>query len=470
MSLPESFLERMRPLLPADEFDAFISALSDTEPTTSVRLNPGKCSEAEAAALTAEWEAKPVAWCPTGLRLPNRPQFTLDPRLHAGLYYVQEEASMFVTHVLRSLLPKDGAPLTCLDLCAAPGGKSSALLSVVPEGSCLVSNEVDRKRVRILGENLTKWGEPRVTVTSTQAATLGQLRHTFDVILTDVPCSGEGMFRKDPGAVADWSTAKVQGCAALQREILTDIWPALKPGGLLVYSTCTFNLQEDEEQVKYLIDELGAEPLEVPVDPDWNIRGPLTGSLPVYRFMPHRTPGEGLFMAALRKPADEPCRPFQPRGGRGKGKAGKPQPELKQMVSAASEWLRAEDRYEYELGQDGVLQALPQELVPLHRALQEVGAFILQSGVALASAKGRDVIPEHGLAMSRSLADEAFPRVELDRETALSYLRRDALTPDASWPRGYVVVTYQDHPLGFIKNLGTRSNNLYPQEWRIRKL
>jgi NOL1/NOP2/fmu family ribosome biogenesis protein len=206
------------------------------------------------------------------------------------------------------------------------------------------------------------------------------------------------------------------------------------------------------------------------VDPDWNIRGPLTGSLPVYRFMPHRTPGEGLFMAALRKPADEPCRPFQPRGGRGKGKAGKPQPELKQMVSAASEWLRAEDRYEYELGQDGVLQALPQELVPLHRALQEVGAFILQSGVALASAKGRDVIPEHGLAMSRSLADEAFPRVELDRETALSYLRRDALTPDASWPRGYVVVTYQDHPLGFIKNLGTRSNNLYPQEWRIRKL
>jgi 16S rRNA C967 or C1407 C5-methylase (RsmB/RsmF family)/NOL1/NOP2/fmu family ribosome biogenesis protein len=464
MTLPQEFQEAMKPLLPPDEYTEFITALGATEAPTSVRLNPLKCSAAEEAAYRAQPGVTPVAWCPTGLRLARRPQFTLDPLLHAGAYYVQEEASMFVSHVVRSLMPQAG-PWTCLDLCAAPGGKSSALLSVLPEGSCLVSNEVDRKRVRILGENLTKWGAPGLTVTSAPAATLGKLRHTFDVILTDVPCSGEGMFRKDAGAVADWSPAKVRDCARLQREILADIWPALKPGGLLVYSTCTFNVQEDEEQVQYLINELGAEPVAVPTDEAWHIHGPLQGALPVYRFMPHRTPGEGLFMAALRKPADEGCRPFQARG-----KGPKPQPELKALAQHAAPWLRRDRRFEFDMSTEGVLWGIPAELMPLHRALREVGVYILQSGVALASAKGRDVIPEHALALSTERAADAFPTADLDEATALSYLRRDALTPDASWPRGYLIVSYQGHPLGFVKNLGSRCNNLYPQEWRIRKL
>jgi 16S rRNA C967 or C1407 C5-methylase (RsmB/RsmF family)/NOL1/NOP2/fmu family ribosome biogenesis protein len=463
MSLPQDFLQLMQPLLPTDEYNAFITALSQTEPPTSIRLNPAKCTPEEAAALRTQPGVTAVDWCQTGLRLPQRPQFTLDPLLHAGVYYVQEEASMFVTHVVRSLLPAD-EPLTCLDLCAAPGGKSSALQSVLPAGSCLVSNEVDRKRVRILAENMTKWGAPATTVTSAPAAAFGKLRHTFDVILTDVPCSGEGMFRKDEGAIADWSLAKVRDCARLQREILSDVWEALKPGGLLVYSTCTFNVHEDEEQVQFMVDELGAVPVAVPVDESWNIRGSLQGDLPVYRFMPHRTPGEGLFMAALRKPADEDCRPFQVRG-----KGAKPRPELKSMLPQVKDWLLP-GTYDYDLSTEGVLSALPAPQSALHRTLKEVGIYILQSGIALATAKGRDVIPEHALALSTELSPEAFPQVELSEATALTYLRREALIPESSWAKGYLVVTYQGHPLGFVKNLGTRCNNLYPQEWRIRKL
>jgi 16S rRNA C967 or C1407 C5-methylase (RsmB/RsmF family)/NOL1/NOP2/fmu family ribosome biogenesis protein len=454
----------LQPLLSPEEYTEFIAALTETDPPTSVRLNLGKCTPTRADALRRKWEAEGVGWCAEGLRLARRPQFTLDPLLHAGVYYVQEEASMFVTHALRTLLPFD-APLTCLDLCAAPGGKSTALLSVLPEGSCLVSNEVDRKRVRILGENLSKWGAPRVAVTSAPAETLGRLRHTFDVILTDVPCSGEGMFRKDAGAVADWSPAKVADCARLQREILSDIWPALKPGGLLIYSTCTFNPHEDEEQVQFLVDELGAEPLTIPVDPAWGIHAPLQGDLPGCRFMPHRTPGEGLFMAAVRKPADEACRPYTFRG-----RGPKPKPELKAMAREAARWLSGTLSWAFDLSADGVLWGIPTELMPLVQALRAEGAYLLQCGVPLATAKGKDLIPEHALALSTQLAPEAFPQVEVEEATALSYLRRDALTPEPSWPRGYLVVTFQGHPLGFVKNLGARCNNMYPQEWRIRKL
>jgi 16S rRNA C967 or C1407 C5-methylase (RsmB/RsmF family)/NOL1/NOP2/fmu family ribosome biogenesis protein len=464
MTLPQAFLDSLQPLLSPEEFIEFIAALTETESPTSVRLNPGKCSPTEAEELRRRWGGKGVDWCPEGVRLARRPQFTLDPLLHAGVYYVQEEASMFVTHALRSLLPLE-TPLMCLDLCAAPGGKSSALLSVMPEGSCLVSNEVDRKRVRILGENLTKWGAPHVAVTSASAGTLGRLRHTFDVILTDVPCSGEGMFRKDVGAVADWSPAKVADCARLQREILNDIWPALKPGGLLIYSTCTFNAHEDEEQVQFLVDELGAEPLAIPMDPSWGIHAPLQGELPACRFMPHRTPGEGLFMAAVRKPDDEPCRPYAFRG-----RGPKPNAEGKAMAREAARWLNGEQRWEFDLSADGVLWGIPAGLMPLVHALRAEGVYLLQCGVPLATAKGKDLIPEHALALTTQLAPEAFPQVEVEEATALSYLRRDALTPEPTWPRGYLIVAFRGHPLGFVKNLGTRCNNLYPQEWRIRKL
>jgi 16S rRNA C967 or C1407 C5-methylase (RsmB/RsmF family)/NOL1/NOP2/fmu family ribosome biogenesis protein len=471
-TLPADFLQAMQSLLPAAEYDPFVRALSDSESPTSIRLNRSKCTAAEAQAYAELPGVRPVPWCPEGWYLPERPTFTTDPLLHAGVYYVQEAASMFLTYLLRQLLPPE-RPVTALDLCAAPGGKSSALLSVLPEGSALVSNEIDRRRARILAENLTKWGNPALTVTAEAPAAFTPLRHLFDLVLTDVPCSGEGMFRKDPGAVSDWSLVKVRDCARLQRQILDDVWPALKPGGLLVYSTCTFNPQEDEEQVRYLCETLGAEVLTVPVPTEWQIHAALRGDDTVYRFMPHGTVGEGLFVAVVRK-GEEGAAARRAEGGRrpagGKRRESKGAATLKGLLPQVAGWLQPAAGYDYELTDDGVLRALPQQQVALHRHLSEAGLYRLQSGVELATLKGRDLIPAHALALSTALRSEAFATAALSRDQALSYLRRDTLMPDVAWSRGYVLLTYEGHPLGFVKNMGNRCNNLYPQEWRIRFL
>ena len=417
MTLPQAFLDDILAALPPGERDAFLRALTEDEPQASIRLNPRKGAAPPA-------EAEPVPWCPEGYYLRRRPTFTLDPLLHAGAYYVQEASSMFVAHAVRSLVE---APVRALDLCAAPGGKTTALLSALPEGSWLVSNEIDRRRARILAENVTKWGYPNVTVTASAPRDFTGLAEAFGLILVDAPCSGEGMFRKDPASVSEWSPRKVRECAATQRQILADVWPALRPGGLLLYATCTYNVHEDEEIVDYLCDGLGAEPVAIPTEAAWRIHPPLAGTRPCCRFMPHFTRGEGLFVAAVRKPGDAGRRRDRENGG-GDGDA-----------------LRL-------------------------RRLS--GLYVLQDGIAAGVTKGRDYIPSHAEALAVTLPPDAYPRVELSLDEALRYLRRETIVlPEADGtpaPRGHVIVTYQGHPLGFVKNLGSRTNNLYPQEWRIR--
>lgn len=463
MTLPEAFIEDIKPYIPAQELEEFVHALTVDDQTCCIRQNRAK-SQAQCG--------QPIGWnAPDGAYLDERPNFTLDPLMHAGCYYVQEASSQFVTHVLRTLVHE---PVTALDLCAAPGGKSTAMISVLPEGSHLASNEIDRRRARILAENVTKWGNPNVTVTCNAAKDYSKLRNLFDVILTDVPCSGEGMFRKDEGAVSDWSPQKVQGCVALQREIVETIWPTLKPGGLLIYSTCTFNVHEDEEMLAFICEELGGEALEIPVEAAWNIHPPLLGSRPCYRFMPHYTKGEGLFMAVIRK-AGEPFstssnfkedKHGKPNKGNGKGK---PQAiDLKKLEPMLQSQLNCEVKI--EATPDGILRAIPTSHLPLHQALTSQGLFILQSGIEMGTIKGKDVIPAHALALSTARNDNAFPMVDVSLDVALNYLRHEAiLLPDEA-PRGYVIIAYQGHALGFVKNLGNRSNNLYPQEWRIRFL
>ena len=290
MNLPQAFIERTRQLLGETQYPLFEEALQ-TEVPVSIRPNRTKCDK------SVEGEAIP--WATSGMYLKNRPTFTFDPLFHAGCYYVQEASSMFVERVLREYVKE---PVVMLDLCAAPGGKSTLCRSALPEGSLLVANEVMRNRSQILAENLVKWGHPEVIVTNNDPADFTDLTHLFDVILTDVPCSGEGMFRKDPVAVEEWSVENVDICWQRQRRILTDIWPSLKPGGLLIYSTCTFNSEEDEVNVAWIARELGAEILEVPTEEGWGITGNLIGKdFPVYRFMPHKTRGEGFFLAVLRK-------------------------------------------------------------------------------------------------------------------------------------------------------------------------
>lgn len=412
--LPKEFIDYTQQIFGAERWQRFVDAMDD-DASVSVRLNPFKAAE-----IPEEWDATPVPWCRHAYWLRERPSFTLDPLFHAGAYYVQESGSMFLDYVLQQYLDAD-TPLTALDLCAAPGGKSTLLRAALPEGSVLFSNEPDRRRANILNENLQKQGHPDIVVTSNYANDYARTKLMFDLILTDVPCSGEGMFRRDEGAIAEWSIANVRKCASLQRDIVSDIWKTLRPGGLLIYSTCTFNVHEDEENVRFICDELGADILSVPTKDEWNITGSLLEGydVPVYRFIPGTTRSEGLFMAVLRK--------------HGEG-ARKTVPERKQLLKNAK------------------------------------GLNIMYDGCPRVEQKGKDIIPAHAEALSIMLEGDKYPQVELSMDDALRYLHREAIMLPADTPRGYVIVTYRHRPLGFMKNLGNRANNLYPKEWAIRKL
>lgn len=290
--LPEAFAASFSRLLGPDRWPRFADAMAE-EPPVSIRLNPQK-----SRALDGEGQAVP--WCEGGFWLAERPAFTCDPLLHAGCYYVQEAASMALDHVVRSLALD--APVLALDLCAAPGGKSSVLCAALPEGSTVVSNEPLHPRAMVLAENMAKWGYTGSVVTNCYPRDFARSGLLFDLILCDAPCSGEGMFRKDSDAVKTWSEKKVRQCADLQRDILADAWRCLRPGGTLVYSTCTFNTLEDEEQLVWMADQLGAELL--PLKAQWGCLGSLLEGhedLPVMRFVPGFTRSEGLFLCAVRK-------------------------------------------------------------------------------------------------------------------------------------------------------------------------
>ncbi len=487
MTLPKPFIDDIRPLLSTEEWDNFMQALTESDASTSIRIKG-----ADTDSIVKNQASTIVPWCKEGRYLSERPQFTLDPLLHAGAYYVQEASSMFVCHVIRSFLSTVNcqlstppSPLRVLDLCAAPGGKSTAALQALPQGSHLVSNEIDRKRARILAENIQKWGNPNVTVTANAPADFTPLGPIFDIIITDVPCSGEGMFRKDPGAIAEWSPSKVKECVALQKQIVTDIWPCLKPGGLLIYSTCTFNTHEDEEMLQYIVDNLGGEILTIPTQPEWHIHPAITSTATpsikadsACRFMPHFTQGEGLFMAALRKgnngeigKGDIDRKQFSnaPIRDKKNNKGHKGEKNDNAIIRGNSHpWL--EGNYAFDTTADGMIRAIPESHKPLHDMLVARKLYLLVSGVDLGTQKGKDLCPAHALALNSALNKNAFPQAELDLDTALNYLRREAILLPEGTPTGYVLVTYQGHPLGFVKNIGNRSNNLYPTEWRIRNL
>ena len=455
MNLPQAFIERTRQLLGETQYPQFEEALQ-TEIPVSIRPNLAKCH--------AKAEGEPIPWASSGMYLKTRPTFTFDPLFHAGCYYVQEASSMFVEKVLREYVKE---PVVMLDLCAAPGGKSTLCRSVLPEGSLLVANEVMRNRSQILAENLMKWGHPEVVVTNNDPVDFTDLTHLFDVILTDVPCSGEGMFRKDQVAVDEWSLENVDVCWKRQRRILNDIWPALKPGGLLIYSTCTFNCEEDEDNVAWIARELGAEILSVPVEESWGITGNLAGKdFPVYRFLPHRTKGEGFFLAVLRKHEGE-VETIQPRSEKKKkGKDTKGKAPQLVVPKEVKSWLKEAGTFEYTVKETSV-HAFPKAFSDVY-VLLEQNVKVIHAGVTIGEWKGKDLVPHHSLAMSTALEEGVFPRTELTYEQAIAYLRKEGLVLDASVPRGYVLVTYQQVPLGFVKNIGNRANNLYPQEWRIR--
>lgn len=406
MHLPEEFIRHTREIMGDELFNRFLDAL-DKEPPVSIRLNPLK--------LTGIEGGEQVPWCQYGFYLESRPQFTLDPRLHQGAYYVQEASSMFVHHVLSQWVTSD---VTMLDLCAAPGGKTTCAIAALPKGSMIYANEPIHKRAQVLSENIQKWLSDtnekdlatRVVTTNSYPKDYSKSNITFDVILCDVPCSGEGMFRKDPNAIKEWSTAKVRQCQQLQQSIVEDAWRCLRPGGLLIYSTCTLNTIENEQNIQWILDNFNCEVLPVSTSPEWHITGSLLKGFdqPVYRFIPGTSRGEGLFMAAIRKGQEE--------GGK--------------MIDKRSK-------------KSNLLPPAPCSLPPALTILEPT--FL------------------NGL---HEAADA--PRIEIARPQAISYLRREAITLPPDTPRGIVMLTYEGNALGLAKNIGNRANNLYPKEWRIR--
>lgn len=446
MNLPCGFIERTKPLL-KQEWEAFLSALNNESPV-SIRLNKNK------NIFINETIVNKVPWCNEGFYLPQRPQFTFDPLFHAGCYYVQEASSMFVFQALKQYVTEDSK---ILDLCAAPGGKSTLIADFMTDNSLLVINDVIKSRAFILSENITKWGHSNTIVTNNDPSSFIQLKHYFDVVLVDAPCSGEGMFRKDAGAIEEWSLDNVKLCVERQRRILSDVWNSLKPNGILIYSTCTYNVEENEDNVLWIKDKLGADILPLELEKEWGVSPSVKGDIPVYRFFPHKTKGEGFFLAVLRK-HDDNINPSKRKKEKNKFKN-------KDILSKDyRDYINLSDSFYYSKGENWY--AMPNTF---KEDISFIDSYlnVISSGIKIGETKGKDFIPAQSLALSNFINRMAFAEYELDWKNAISYLKREPLfLTDA--PIGYILLTYKNTPIGFAKNIKNRANNLYPQEWRIR--
>lgn len=449
---PEAFARRIEEQLGTRQARLLLDAL-DGDPVVSVRYNPYK--------TTSKPALEPVPWSRYGFYLTERPSFTLDPSLHGGAYYVQEASSMFLEAVFGAIADSE-APLRILDLCAAPGGKTTLLSSLAGPESLIVANEPVRARAAVLSDNVRRWGIGNVVVTSADPARFAPFGHYFDLILVDAPCSGEGMFRKDPAARGEWSENNVRQCAARQDDILREAWRALRPGGTLIYSTCTFNRDEDEGSLERMLawagDEVAAsEPVDV--DPAWGIVEGEVGPFRTFRFFPHRTVGEGFFAAVARKAPDAPGRQRLPKGRRSMVA-----PADRASAGELRRWVREPDRMVFGTVA-GTGYAWYGEQAEAVKTLSEALPVIC-SGVALGQLfKGR-LKPDPALAFFDGLERGAVPVAGLDDEQALRYLRRQEVAAGAL-AEGVNLVTARGRALGFAKRIGARVNNMYPNSLRI---
>lgn len=450
-TLPVAFEERIKKEF-KDEAPAFIAALQSPSPT-SIRFNPGKESAACRPETTAHCLGK-VEWCPEACYLSERPLFTLDPHLHGGAYYVQEASSMFLKYVLERILPS--SPVRMLDLCAAPGGKSTLAASTLPAGSLLVSNEVIRTRCAILKENIIKWGQDNVVVTNNDPADFSRLEGAFDIILVDAPCSGEGMFRKDTEAIEEWSENNVRLCSERQQRILSDIWDSLRPNGILIYSTCTYNRQENEEILEWLLDTYEAESIEIPHP----FKGITQADSPAYgyHFYPHKTVGEGFFIGAVRKNDGKEYAPRKTK--KNKNTLDSPLPaELRPYILHPEKYTAWQD--------ENIWGVVPAEHAGFIRQL-ESELHVIYKCCELAEINNRKVKLLPAAALWQGLNREACTVYDADYRTALTFLKKEDIPVPPSLSGNWILISYQGIGLGWCKNLGNRLNNYYPKEWRIR--
>ena len=445
-TLPREFEELIRQQL-GGEYPEFVSSLTQPAPV-SIRQHPVKGDE-----MMGD---RPVPWSQHGRYLGRRPVFTLDPLFHAGCYYVQEASSMFLEQAFTQAVDLR-KPLNVLDLCAAPGGKSTHILSLLNRDSILISNETIRSRAMILSENIQKWGYPNCLVSNNDPADFKNLHGFFDVIVIDAPCSGEGLFRKDSTAIEEWSPQNVQLCSSRQRRIVSDVWDALREDGVLIYCTCTYNQNENEKNLEWLQQEHAVETIRLKIDSHWGIEEITTGKMFGYRFYPHRLKGEGFFLSILRRKESAPQMKI-------KSKKALSAPS-KQISERLSSWMNAHGDANFFQFKDLLFYTPIEKAKDMEHLLQTLK--IVYAGTNLATLKHDKLIPDHALALSVEVNKQNFPMMEVDEHTALSYLRRENLHLPVA-PAGFTMLTYKNIPIGWVNVLSNRVNNMYPAEWRIR--
>jgi 16S rRNA C967 or C1407 C5-methylase (RsmB/RsmF family)/NOL1/NOP2/fmu family ribosome biogenesis protein len=448
-TFPPHFLDSLD-AEPGFDRQNFVDAHQHGTSITSIRMNPFKPS--------ATKTNQQVPWCPQGFYLESRPSFTFDPLFHAGAYYVQEASSMFIDHIMRTIRPKKDEPIKVLDLCAAPGGKSTLLNSALESSDLLVANEIIKTRVPILTDNLSRWGTTNTIVTNNDPKDFNTIHSFFDVILVDAPCSGSGMFRKDPAAMNEWSEGNVNLCHQRQERILADVYPSLKEDGYLIYSTCSYSHQENEDILDWLCTEFGLESIRIPINKEWGIvetQSPDKGAWG-YRFYPGKVQGEGLFAGCLRKKESS--------GGISNYKNnGQQKLPAKEMDLVKAYLNNADDFYLFKVNDDwlAINREHKESLNILHRHL-----YIKKSGIRVGKLAGNDLIPDHELALSLAINKDVVLSTPLNKEQAIQYLRRDAIDIAVN-AKGWSLMEYEGHALGWAKLLPNRINNYYPKEIRI---
>ncbi|WP_426670576.1 methyltransferase RsmF C-terminal domain-like protein [Mucilaginibacter sp. McL0603] len=433
-------------------FDAenFTKAHQVSDSPTSIRLNPFKKSNIKSD--------KQVPWCSEGYYLNTRPSFTFDPLFHAGCYYVQEASSMFIDHILH-YINKETDGIKVLDLCAAPGGKSTLINSALKSNDLLVANEIIKTRVPVLMDNLTRWGTDNSIVTNNDPKDFGRLKGFFDIILVDAPCSGSGMFRKDPAAMEEWSEANVNLCHQRQERILADVYPALKEDGYLIYSTCSYSVEENEDILDWLCTEFELESIRIPIEADWGIVESQSTQKQAwgYRFYPDKVKGEGLFAACLQK--KESSGDVPPVKDKEHQKANfKEIDQVKPYINDAA------DFFFFKVNDDwlAINRHHKESLAILQRYL-----YIKKSGIRIGKLMGKDLIPDHELALSLIVNKDQFLQTELNKDQAIQYLRRENITDLDVTDKGWSLMNFEGHALSWAKLLPNRINNYYPKEIRI---
>ena len=451
MKLPEDFLQSLINCTGFDK-EGFIASHESGETVTSIRINNQKI-QAQQLDFTLKEQ---VPWINDGFYLAERPSFTLDPFFHAGAYYVQDASSMFLAEALKQTCNLN-ENLTLLDLCAAPGGKSTLIQSLISADSLLVSNEVIKSRVHILTENITKWGAANVVVTQNDASDFNALKSFFDVIVVDAPCSGSGLFRKDENALQEWSPEAVSFCQQRQQRILAEVLPSLKQNGVLIYSTCSFSEEENEQVALWLVQQKNLETVPLDVQPQWNIVASKAadGTALGYRFYPNELKGEGFFLAVFRKKEEDAAIKIQP-GNLFSPVSKNDLQVLQQFIQSKSDLLF----YNFKNN----LFAFPQSRFTTLHLLQSF-LYLKKAGVQLGTVVRNEFLPHHELALATAMVP-LFPHVELDKNAALDYLRKKdfGFVPAV---KGWALIKYRSLVLGFIKGLPGRVNNYYPKEWRI---